>query len=158
MTPCQELGYEVGDRFVMKQTNDVFTAGDIIELYEDDHSFNPLFLAISNKDIAYTLAGGKPGAYVSLDKITPVGEYTGGSTDYYKLRIEHPTTAKHPYDVECNDIIEALDMNFAEGNVFKALWRRAAARKGKQKKGYVDGKYDAEKILFFAKRILEQEK
>ncbi len=56
-------------------------------------------------------------------------EYTGGSVDYYKVRIENPTEPyRCPYDAECNDIIEALGMTFAEGNAFKALWRRAAAR------------------------------
>lgn len=84
-------------------------------------------------------------------------EYTGLSVSYYKVRINHPTEIKEPYDAECNDIIEALGMSFAEGNVFKAIWRRCAARSGKAKKGYTDGRYDAEKILFFAQRILTQE-
>lgn len=85
-------------------------------------------------------------------------EYTGGSSSYYKIKVEHPTTLINPYEAECNDIIEALGMNFAEGNIFKALWRRANARKnGVKKKGYTDGKYDAEKILFFAERLLKME-
>ena len=59
---------------------------------------------------------------------------------------------------ECNDIIEALGMNYAEGNAFKAIWRRAAARTlGKAKKGYEDGLYDAQKVEFFGKRLVEQE-
>jgi hypothetical protein len=81
------------------------------------------------------------------------GEHTGGSVDYYKLRIEHPTHHNVPYEVECNDIIKALEMDFAEGNVFKALWRTAAARQGKLKRGH-DAKYDAEKIVFFGQRLL----
>lgn len=85
-------------------------------------------------------------------------EYTGGSSSYYKIKVEHPTTLINPYEAECNDVIEALGMNFAEGNIFKALWRRANARKsGVKKKGYTDGKYDAEKILFFAERLLKME-
>lgn len=86
-------------------------------------------------------------------------EYTGGSVNYYKVGIKSPTTKDNPpYVAECNDIIEALDMNYAEGNAFKALWRRAAARKGLQKRGYTDGLYDAEKVVFFGKRLVEQEK
>lgn len=85
------------------------------------------------------------------------GEHSGGSVDYYKLRVEHPTHMAEPYDVECNDIIEALEMDYAEGNVFKALWRTAAARKGKMKRGH-DAKYDAEKIIFFGQRLLERAK
>ncbi len=79
-------------------------------------------------------------------------EYTGGSSDYYKINITNPTTFKDSYQAECNDIIEALDMSFAEGNIFKAIWRRAASRKGKKKAGHNE-EYDAEKILFFAKRL-----
>lgn len=78
-------------------------------------------------------------------------EYTGGSSDYYKVVIKNPTTFD-PYIAECNDVIEALDMNFAEGNIFKALWRKAAARQGKRKAGHNE-QYDNEKILFFAQRL-----
>lgn len=86
-------------------------------------------------------------------------EYTGGSVSYYTVHIANPTTAgREPYDAECNDIIEALRMDYAEGNVFKAIWRRAAARQGLAKRGYTDGLYDAEKIVFFGKRLVEQEK
>lgn len=86
-------------------------------------------------------------------------EYTGGSVSYYTVHIANPTTpGREPYDAECNDIIEALNMNYAEGNAFKAIWRRAAARQGLAKRGYTDGLYDAEKIVFFGKRLVEQEK
>lgn len=84
-------------------------------------------------------------------------EYTGGSVGYYKVFVEHPTSGGKEYIAECNDIIEALDMNYAEGNAFKALWRRAAARQGKSKKGYTDGLYDAEKVVFFGERLVAQE-
>ena len=77
---------------------------------------------------------------------------TGGSSNYYKVWVETPTTeGKDPYEAECNDIIEALDMRFAEANVFKAIWRRAAARLGNGKPG-VDDLYDAEKMEFFSIR------
>ena len=88
-----------------------------------------------------------------------LGEYTGGSSSYYTIHIASPTTEGRPaYDAECNDIIEALGMNYAEGNAFKALWRRAAARKGMRKKGYDNGLYDAEKVEFFGKRLIVQSK
>lgn len=87
-------------------------------------------------------------------------EYTGGSVSYYQLPIQNPTTSgREPYTAECNDIIEALGMNYAEGNAFKALWRRAAARTlGLTKVGYTDGLYDAEKVVFFGQRLVKQEK
>lgn len=75
-------------------------------------------------------------------------EYTGGSVSYYSVKVERPTSPDaKPYTAECHDIIEALGMNYAEGNAFKAIWRSCAARNlGKSKLGYKDGKYD---IVFF---------
>lgn len=93
---------------------------------------------------------------------TKVPEYTGGSVDYYKVEVKNPTSfgINTPYLAECNDIIEALGMNYAEGNAFKALWRRAAHRTlGKKKAGASDnGLYDAEKVAFFGQRLIEQSK
>ena len=84
-------------------------------------------------------------------------EHTGGSSSYYMIRVEKVTTDwNEPYWAECNDIIEALEMNYAEGNAFKALWRKAAARKGKKKKGNT-ALYDAEKVAFFGNRLIAQE-
>ena len=86
-------------------------------------------------------------------------EYTGSSVSYYRVNVNDPTSGGLPYIAECNDIIEALGMNYAEGNAFKALWRRCAARNlGLSKRGYEDGLYDAEKVEFFGKRLVVQEK
>ena len=86
-------------------------------------------------------------------------EYTGGSVSYYRVKITHPTKIAAPYEAECNDIIEALGMTYAEGNAFKAIWRKCAARTlGVSKAGYSDGLYDAEKVEFFGRRMVEQEK
>jgi hypothetical protein len=89
----------------------------------------------------------------------PEPEYTGGSVSYYQVRVNAPTNSDLPsYTAECNDIIEALGMNYAEGNAFKAIWRRCAARTlGKAKAGYKDGRYDAEKVVFFGERMVAQE-
>jgi len=88
------------------------------------------------------------------DQCKDTEEYTGGASSYYQVCITEPTTVGSPqYIAECNDIIEALDMTFAEGNVFKAVWRTAAARQGKTKKGN-NAVYDAEKNIFFSKRML----
>ena len=90
---------------------------------------------------------------------SPEPEYTGGSVNYYKCFVASPTTLDLPYYAECNDIIEALGMTFAEGNAFKAIWRRCAARTyGSKKKGYDNGLYDAEKVVFFGERMVEQSK
>ena len=90
-------------------------------------------------------------------------EHTGLSVSYYDVVIkagEH-TNPEHnqPNDVvvSCNDIIEALGMNYAQANVFKAQWRIAAAAQGKMKKGN-NALYDAEKSVFFSDRVLHQQK
>lgn len=89
----------------------------------------------------------------------PQLQNTGASVDYYKVRITAPTGGGDVYTAECNDIIEALGMNYAEANVFKAMWRSCAARKlGVMKANYDGPVYDAEKALFFAKRVLVQRK
>ena len=85
-------------------------------------------------------------------------EYTGGSVNYYTVEVTKPTTAALPYTAECNDIIEALQMNYAEGNAFKAIWRATAARLGISKRGYTDGLYDAEKVVFYGQRMVVQQK
>lgn len=84
-------------------------------------------------------------------------EHTGGSVNYYKVHVANPTTLPEAYDAEANDIIESLGLTFAEGNLFKAIWRMAADRNGKKKKGNTSV-YDAEKLVFFAERVLVQEK
>lgn len=90
---------------------------------------------------------------------TPEPEYTGGSVSYYSVSISNPTTQPAPYTAECNDIIEALGMNYAEGNAFKAIWRSCAARAlGKAKRGYTDALYDAEKVVFFGERMVAMAK
>lgn len=88
--------------------------------------------------------------------VTP--EYTGGSVSYYRVDVRDPISGGNPYTAECNDIIEALGMNYAEGNAFKAIWRMCAARQGKAKKGYTDALYDAEKAQFFGERLVVQAK
>ena len=96
---------------------------------------------------------------LSKDKDTP--EDSGGSCNYYTVDVMNPTTPSNnegenmndaTYTAECNDIIESLDMSYAEANIFKEIWRTAAARTlGKEKQGHTV-KRGAEKILFFAKR------
>lgn len=93
---------------------------------------------------------GKLGRTSLKDSSKP--EDSGGSCDYYKVLIENPTTAEEQYTAECNDVIEALDMTYAEANMFKEIWRSAAARTlGKLKAGHNEVR-GAEKIEFFAKR------
>lgn len=77
-------------------------------------------------------------------------EHTGGSSSYYDLKLGSTT-------IKCLDIIEGLDMSYNEGNILKAVWRIAAAKQGKKKKGN-NMYYDSEKIVFFGERLLEEHK
>ena len=90
-------------------------------------------------------------------------ELTGSSVDYYKVPIRNVTTDCNEtkeddvvYVAECNDIMEALNMNHTESNIFKEIWRTAAARTlGKEKQGHT-ALYGAQKVKFFAQRLLER--
>lgn len=84
---------------------------------------------------------------------------SGGPNSYYEVTVAAPRQGE-PYLAECGDIIEALGMDFNEGTLFKAIWRSCAARTlGKLKPGHTeDGVYDAEKMSFYAARILEVRK
>lgn len=101
------------------------------------------------------LGGGK--RRYNLWELRQVRKDSGAHASYYCITIHRPKSGGAAYMAECQDIIEALGMDFNEGNVFKALWRRAAARLGNVKKGNEDPLYDAQKIKFYGTRILEQE-
>lgn len=111
--------------------------------------------------VAYESFGSNPMVLLNTKeevKEAATEEYTGSSSNYYKVYIKHPTTLPEPYEAECNDIIESLQMTFAEGNAFKAIWRKAKARQGVKKKGYDNGVYDSEKVVFFGERMLIEAK
>lgn len=84
-------------------------------------------------------------------------QYQGSEVDYYKVSVPDPANLPNAYRAECIDIIEALGMTFAEGNAFKAIWRKAAARQNLAKKGYTDGLYDSEKAQYFGGRMVAEE-
>lgn len=123
---------------------------------------NPLVLLNTNEgcvvDPDYVAEGSKEEIEILTQNKTNQPEYTGGSSSYYKVLVKNPTTLSEPYEAECNDIIEALEMNFAEGNAFKAIWRKAKARQGVVKKGYDNGLYDSEKVVFFGERMVVEAK
>lgn len=80
------------------------------------------------------------------------GELTGSLVSYYLAPVLHPQRKEQaPYQAECEDIIQALNMTFDEGCEFKAIWRTAAARLGNGKPNQ-KALYDAEKRLHYAGR------
>src|SRR5690554_7231836 len=66
MTPCEKMGYKVGDKFKVLSSVEGFTEGQEIELYEDDGTDMPLF---SGENIYHDHAGGNPGAYFPLSEV-----------------------------------------------------------------------------------------
>lgn len=87
---------------------------------------------------------------------TPVQELTGGKVNYYLCLVQYPQRQEQqPYQAECEDLIEALELNPDEANIFKEIWRSANARKAKGKPGHT-AKYGAEKIFHYAGRILRR--
>jgi len=86
----------------------------------------------------------------------PDAQITGGRVNYYLVRVEHPQREDQaPYQAECEDIIEALSLNPDEANIFKEIWRSAAARQHNGKPGHT-ALYGAEKIVHYAGRILRR--
>jgi|SRR5882672_759754 len=83
------------------------------------------------------------------------GENSGGDVDYYTVHVIKPKRLNN-YSAECEDIIEALGMNFAEGNAFKAIWRSCAERTLGKKKVGNNAIRDAEKVIYYGKRMLAQ--
>lgn len=81
---------------------------------------------------------------------------TGGKTNYYIVKVKRPQREEQaPYQAECEDIIQALNMTFDEGCEFKAIWRTAAARQANGKPGH-DALYDAQKRVHYATRSLKE--
>lgn len=83
-------------------------------------------------------------------------ESSGGDNDYWLLTIHNPKRLA-PYEAECEDIIEALEMTFQEGEAFKAIWRKCGERLGNGKPGDTALR-NAEKVAHFGQRMVAIEK
>ena len=89
-------------------------------------------------------------------KKTPKLEKSGGFVNYYLVEVKHPQREEQvPYQAECEDIIDALDMTPDEANIFKELWRTARARQGVGKEGNTDLRA-AQKLVHYSNRILRK--
>ncbi len=81
---------------------------------------------------------------------------SGGRNNYYLVAVTHPQREEQPpYQAECEDVIEALELTFDEANIFKEIWRSANARKANGKPGH-SALYGAQKIVHYAGRILRR--
>lgn len=79
LTPCEKLGYKVGDRFkIVNGDCDIFEVGSIVELQKDDGSYTPLSKLISGRclyqvildEIGYYV----PGGHMKLDNVEKLEE------------------------------------------------------------------------------------
>lgn len=70
---------------------------------------------------------------------------TGGSSSYYSLTLPRDLVkvTDDTVTIECKHIINAKNLDFNLGNIFKAIWRDG------NKEGNPDS-YDSEKIVYFA--------
>lgn len=81
-------------------------------------------------------------------------ENSGGKVNYYLVPVMYPQRGEQPpYQAECEDIIDALEMTPDEANIFKELWRTARARQGLGKEGNTPIRA-AQKMVHYANRIL----
>lgn len=76
MTPVQQAGYKIGDKFRVHTSGDGFKVGTIIMLDRDDGSAYPMFKGQNDQ---YRLAGpnrNEQGAYMRLSYVTKVDNST----------------------------------------------------------------------------------
>lgn len=69
MTPCEEKGYKVGDKFEVLDDIDGFKKGQTLTLHRDDGTDIPLFKGENDR---FKHADGELGAYVHIDNVRPV--------------------------------------------------------------------------------------
>jgi hypothetical protein len=81
---------------------------------------------------------------------------TGGDVNYYLISVSKSEIMDvDPYVAEVEDIIEALNMEFAEGTVLKSLVRLCKLNQNLGKPGS-SKKYEIEKIRYYADRIVSK--
>ena len=72
-TPCEKLGYKVGDQFEVTEGSTGFTIGQIVELNKDDGSDAPLF---KGENYRFQIADNRNsgGAYLYLEFVKPCAQ------------------------------------------------------------------------------------
>lgn len=90
MTPCEKLGYKVGDRFVV-QGSKTFDDGSIIELYYDDGTNCPCFKLVAGHTSFRCYGESLPGASTFLHNVKTVDPLT----TTLNQAAEHDAKVKH---------------------------------------------------------------
>jgi hypothetical protein len=83
---------------------------------------------------------------------------SGADNDYWVAHIKDPKRVE-PCSIECDDLIEHFQMNYQQGEAFKAQWRDGMLRIGMGKPGDSHIR-NAEKAHYYAGRnlVVEQRK
>lgn len=92
MTPCEEMGYKVGDKFEVINEEVGFQSGQVVTLFEDDGSAGPLF---KGKNTRFNNADGDGGAYMHIGNVRPVNksQLTKQLAEAVKKRDKHRAKA-----------------------------------------------------------------
>ena len=92
---------------------------------------------------------------MSAEKLTGAQQ---ANFHYYLVEVPKPAMpGLPPYVAECQDIIAALELTFAEGEALKALWRAARLRQGFGKPG-ASLDYDFDKVAHYGARCALEHK
>lgn len=92
---------------------------------------------------------------MSTEKLTGAQQ---ANFHYYLVEVPNPAMpGLPPYVAECQDVIAALELTFAEGEALKALWRAARLRQGFGKPG-ASLDYDFDKVAHYGVRCALEHK
>ena len=120
MTPCEKMGYKVGDKFKVLSSVEGFTEGQEIELYEDDGTDMPLF---SGENNYHNHAGGNPGAYFPLSEVEKItssaSERQAKTNTITRLKAAH--AARQAAEAEYQSALQALREELGEGFKVEAV-------------------------------------
>lgn len=140
MTPCERLGYKIGDVF-KALSDDPFSEGSLISLYKDDGSADPLFKLLKGS-CYYDHAEGGPGAYINLERIEPINYSKEIQKENKKETNMYTFNVSAVEAIDFNEIHKELDRNNCICRVeFKnteSVRRIKDLKKQLQRKGLLD--------------------
>ena len=128
MTPCEKLGYKVGDTFVVVKEN-TFSVGSLVSLYEDDGTDYPLFKLITGECEHYC-CDGDVGAFTDISNVSKLGNNSKESQElseesYTKVIHEDGRIEFIPKKVEAPE--KPKDVNYVDwtlnvGEEYHCVW------------------------------------
>ena len=116
MTPCQELGYNVGDKFVMIKEVCTLRKGDIVSFVKQDRNEDLVLIERSDFRSSWCMVG---------EDVIPVNNWS--SVEIKNCTVNHPSHYTSG-NIECIDAIKASMtkeefIGFLRGQIIKYIWR-----------------------------------